>query len=97
MPSAFNNLCATVRLLLLNSVLMGYGGAGLMAVFSALNGIAGFGECVTLGIPAAGSAMLAVFSGERDYGSCRLLLREEWKTGCLAGIAFSALCRCCPG
>lgn len=97
MPSAFNNLCATVKLLLLNSVLMGYGGAGLMAVFSAINGIAGFGECVTLGIPAAGSAMLAVFSGERDNGSCRLLLREEWKTGCLAGIVFSALCLALSG
>ncbi|MBR4204400.1 MAG: hypothetical protein IKQ92_02890 [Clostridia bacterium] len=91
-PSAFNNLCATVRLLFVNAMLMGYGGAGLVAVFTAVNGIWGFGECVTLGVPAAGSGMMGVFSGERDNGSCRLLLREEWKFGCVGGGVFLALC-----
>ncbi len=91
-PSAFNNLCATVRLLIINGILMAYGGVELVAVFTAINGIWGFGECVTLGVPAAGGAMLGVFSGERDNGSCRLLLREEWKTGCIAGGIFLALC-----
>ena len=91
-PSAFNNLCSTVRLLIINSMLMAHGGAGLVAVFTAVNGIWGFGECITLGVPAAGSAMLGVFSGERDNGSCRLLLHEEWKTGCIAGGIFLALC-----
>ena len=96
-PSAFNNLCATVRLLIVNALLMGYGGAELVAVFTALNGIWGFGECVTLGVPAAGGAMLGVFSGEKDNGSCRLLLREEWKTGCIAGIVFLLLCMALSG
>ena len=45
-PSAFNNLCSTVRLLIVNTMLMAYGGAGLVAVFTAVNGIWGFGECV---------------------------------------------------
>ncbi len=96
-PSAFNNLCATVRLLIVNALLMAYGGAGLVAVFTALNGIWGFGECVTLGVPAAGGAMLGVFSGEKDNGSCRLLLREEWKTGCIAGVVFLLLCMALSG
>ena len=96
-PSAFNNLCSTVRLLIVNSLLMACGGAGLVAVFTAVNGIWGFGECVTLGVPAAGSAMLGVFSGERDNGSCRLLLREEWKIGCIAGGIFLILCAALSG
>ena len=96
-PSAFGNLCSTVRLLIVNSMLMAHGGAGLVAVFTAVNGIWGFGECVTLGVPAAGGAMLGVFSGERDNGSCRLLLREEWKTGCLSGCVFLALCAALSG
>ena len=87
-PSAFNNLCATVRLLVVNSLLMARGGAGLVAVFTAVNGISGFGDCVALGVPAAGGVMLSVFSGERDFGSCRLLLREEWKAGCFSGLGF---------
>ena len=96
-PSAFNNLCATIRLLIVNAMLMAHGGAELVAVFTAVNGIWGFGECVTLGVPAAGSGMLGVFSGERDNGSCRLLLREEWKTGWIAGSVFLALCAALSG
>ncbi|MBQ3705931.1 MAG: hypothetical protein II888_05685 [Clostridia bacterium] len=90
-PSAFNNLCATVRLLIINGILLRHGGSGLVAVFTAVNGLSGFGDCVTLGVPAAGGVMLSVFSGEKDHGSCRLLLREEWKTGCVSGAVFLVL------
>ena len=96
-PSAFNNLCATVRLLIINGLLMTYGGTALVAVFAAVNGIWGFAECITLGVPAAGGAMLGVFSGEHDNGSCRLLLREEWMTGCAAGGVFLVLCTALSG
>ena len=96
-PSAFNNLCSTVRLLTVNALLMAHGGVELVAAFTAVNGIWGFGECVTLGVPASGGAMLGVFSGERDNGSCRLLLREEWKIGCIAGGVFLALCLALSG
>ena len=96
-PSAFNNLCSTVWLLIVNTMLMAYGGAGLVAVFTAVNGIWGFGQCITLGVPAAGGSMLGVFSGERDNGSCRLLLRVEWKFGCIAGCIFVVLCAALSG
>lgn len=96
-PSAFNNLCSTIRLLIINGLLMMNGGTELVAVFTAVNGIWGFGECITLGVPAAGSAMLGVFSGERDNGSCRLLLKEEWKIGCISGCVFLALCAAMSG
>ena len=91
-PSAFNNLCATARLLAVNALLMAHGGPGLVAVFTAINGLSGFADCVTLGVPAAGGAMLGVFSGERDNGSCRLLLREEWRIGCFSAGIFLVLC-----
>ena len=96
-PSAFNNLCATVRLLAVNAMLMAHGGAGLVAVFTAVNGLSGFADCVTLGVPAAGGAMLGVYSGERDNGSCRLLLREEWRVGCFSAGVFLVLCAALSG
>lgn len=96
-PSAFNNLCATGRLLIVNAMLMAHGGGELVAVFTVVYGIWCFGECVTQGVPAAGGAMLGVFSGERDNGSCRLLLREEWKIGCIACGVFAALCAALSG
>ena len=91
-PSAFNNLCSTIRLIIINHMLTIIGGGTLVAVFSAVNGIAGFAECITLGIPAAGAAMLGVFCGERDNGSTYILLKTEWRIGCILGVIFFALC-----
>ena len=96
-PSAFSNLCATLRLLAVNALLMAHGGTGLVAVFTAINGLSGFADCVTLGVPVAGGAMLGVFSGEQDNGSCRLLLWEEWKIGCFSAGVFMALCMALSG
>jgi putative MATE family efflux protein len=91
-PSALNNLFSTIRLLLINRMLMRYGGGTMVAVFTAVNGIAGFGECITLGIPQAASAMLGVYSGEKDNGSCALLVKLEWFTGCVFAGIFLVVC-----
>ena len=91
-PSALNNLFSTMRLLMINSILMRAGGSTAVAVFTAVNGIAGFGECITLGIPQAASAMLGVYSGERDNGSCTLLVKLEWILGCIYAGIFFLLC-----
>lgn len=91
-PSALNNLFSTIRLLMINSLLMRDGGGTAVAVFTAVNGIAGFGECITLGIPQAASAMLGVYSGERDNGSCALLVKLEWTLGCIYAGFFFLLC-----
>lgn len=92
MPSALNNLFSTMRLLMINSMLMRTGGSTAVAVFTAVNGIAGFGECITLGIPQAASAMLGVYSGERDNGSCALLVKLEWISGAIYAGIFFVLC-----
>lgn len=91
-PSALNNLLSTIRLLMINSMLMHYGGSAAVAVFTAVNGMAGFGECITLGIPQAASAMLGVYSGERDNGSCAILVKLEWTLGCICAGIFALLC-----
>lgn len=91
-PSALNNLFSTIRLLMINSMLMHDGGGAAVAVFTAVNGIAGFGECITLGIPQAASAMLGVYSGERDNESCTILVKLEWIIGCIYSGIFFLLC-----
>lgn len=90
-PSALNNLLSTIRLLIINAILLSYGGGSLVAVFTAVNGIAGFGECITLGIPQAASPMLGVFSGEKDNGSCALLVKLELITGGICSVLFFAI------
>lgn len=91
-PSALNNLLATIRLLIVNAVLLSYGGSAEVAVFTAVNGIAGFGECITLGIPQAASPMLGVFSGEQDNESCMLLVKIELLTGAIGSVIFLLIC-----
>lgn len=91
MPSALNNLFSAIRLIILNDMLLRYGGGDMVAVFTAVNGIAGFGECITLGIPQAASAILGVYSGEKDNGSCALLVKLEWLSGCACSGFFFVL------
>ena len=91
-PSALNNLLSTVRLLIINSILLRYFGGHEVAVFTAVSGIAGFAECITLGVPQAAGAMLGVFCGEQDNGSCSLLVRVELISGAVYSVLFAALC-----
>ena len=81
MPSAFNNLFQALRIMAINLLLMHTMGSGIIAVFSAVNGVASFTESVLFGVPQAASAMQGSFAGDRDYGSMKLLLRQQIKYG----------------
>lgn len=86
-PSAFNNLCATIRILIINSVLLSVGGGILVAVFTALNGLYSVGECIILGVPQAATAMIGVYCGERDNKSCEIILKYQiYIASILSGI-----------
>lgn len=89
-PSALNNLFQTLRLLAVNALLQQAGGTTLVAAFTAVNCISAFSLCVVDGVPQAASAMLGVYSGERDNGSALLLIRRQWRTGVICCAVFSA-------
>lgn len=90
-PSALNNLFQTLRLLAVNSMLLAAGGSELVAAFTAVNCIFAFSLSVVDGVPQAASAMLGIYSGERDNDSAALLIRREWRTGALCCAAFAAV------
>ena len=90
-PSALNNLLQTLRLLAVNALLMGAGGSELVAVFTAVNCISAFSLSVVDGVPQAASAMLGIYSGERDNDSAALLIQRERRTGLLCCGAFAAV------
>ena len=56
-PSALNNLFQTLRVMVVNTLLLQHGGSGLVAAFTAVNCISAFEESVTGGVPQAASAM----------------------------------------
>lgn len=90
-PSAFNNLFQTLRVTVINMLLLSYGGSEMVAAFTAVGCISAFSESVTAGVPQAASAMLGIYNGERDNKSARLLLVREVKSGVPYCLLFSLL------
>lgn len=89
-PSALNNMFQTVRLLIVNAFFLQYGGAAMVAAFTAVNGVLAFSECVTGGVPQAASAMLGSYVGDRDNASAAMLMKRQWRSGLLGCAVFSA-------
>ena len=90
-PAALNNLMQTFRLLIVNGLLMSYGGTEAVAVFTVVNGIAAFSEAVASGVPQAASAMLGVYNGEHDNRSAAILLKLEFVSGAVYSAVFGAV------
>lgn len=90
-PSALNNLFQTLRVMVVNTLLLQSGGSGLVAAFTAVNCISAFEESVTGGVPQAASAMLGIYSGEYDNKSACLLLARQVKSGIPYCLLFSIM------
>ncbi|MCR4841760.1 MAG: hypothetical protein K5840_00685, partial [Eubacterium sp.] len=90
-PAASNNFLQSVRLLLINGLLLSSGGNILVAEFTVINAIYAFAESVTVGVPQAGAAMLGVYHGERDGDSIKILMEKQWKYGVVLAAVFGVL------
>lgn len=90
-PSAANNLFQTLRVSVVNTLLLNYCGSETVAAFTAVNCICAFAESVTSGVPQAASAMLGIYHGEHDNESTRLLMKRQLKSGLPCALIFSAV------
>jgi len=90
-PSATNNLFQTLRVSVINALLLRYCGSEIVAAFTAVNCVAAFEESVISGVPQAASAMLGIYSGEYDNESTRMLMRRQLKSGIPCSLVFSAV------
>lgn len=90
-PSAANNLFQTLRVSVINMLLLRYCGSNTVAAFTAVNCIAAFEESVTSGVPQAASAMLGIYNGEHDNESTRMLMARQLKSGIPYSLLFSAI------
>lgn len=90
-PSAMNNLFQAFRILIINHMIMSHYGSLMVAVFTAVNGVASFAECILVGVPQAATAMLGSFAGDHDRNSIQLLMRNQIKIGIMLDVAFGLL------
>lgn len=90
-PAALNNLMQTLRIFMINYILVLYGNTMYVAIFAAVNCISEFSLCLIQGVPQAASAMLGIYCGEQDNGSTRILMRLQWKYGKLYALIFGTI------
>lgn len=72
-PAAVNNLLAMARMVLLNRLLMRYGGSGWVAVFTLAGSLADFALCVLNGVPQTASPLIGVYRVEKNNVALRRL------------------------
>jgi Na+-driven multidrug efflux pump len=90
-PSAVANFCDTIKLLILNAVILLRGGETAVAVWAVLNSLSEFSLCIVLGVPRAAAPMIGVFGASHENSGIRILINLQLKVGlCMAG-AFSLI------
>ncbi|MEI6101714.1 MAG: MATE family efflux transporter, partial [Eubacteriales bacterium] len=85
-PIAMDNLFTAVRVVFLNMILLAAGGSTYVSVFAVATSISEFMLCILYGVPQTASAIIGVYSGERDYPGIRILVKRQF----LAGIPIIA-------
>jgi Na+-driven multidrug efflux pump len=90
-PSAIANFCDAIKLLVLNAVILLYGGETAVAVWAVLNSLSEFSLCIILGVPRAASPMIGVFGASRENSGTRILIKLQVKVGLCMATMFSLL------
>ncbi|MBR3241951.1 MAG: hypothetical protein IKF90_04520 [Parasporobacterium sp.] len=90
-PAALGNLFDAVKLLLLNILILRFGGEESAAIWAALNILSELSLVIILGVPRAGAPMIGVYNSSRENGGIRILIKLEIKTGLLFTAVFSIL------
>lgn len=89
-PSAMGNLVDTVKLLLLNSIILSTGGTSAAAVWAALNSLSEFSVALVSGVPQAAAPMTGVYYAAKENSALRILMELQFRTGMLLGALYAA-------
>lgn len=90
-PMAANNLCSSLRIMLLNGIMNLVGGSSMVAAFAVTNSLNEFSICIQNGVPQSGSAMLGIYQGEQDPVSVKKLLKIQLECGLILSSVFAAV------
>ena len=85
-PFAANNLFSALRISLINIVLLAAGGNPYVTVFTVVNSLSEFALCVINGVPQTASAIIGIYSGERDNSGIRIILRKQLSAGIILSL-----------
>ena len=90
-PQALGNLYDTIKLLVLNSLILSFYGEGCSAVWAAVNTICEVSLIIVLGTARAAFPLTAAFFSSKENSGVRILTKLAMKTGIMLSLIFTAL------
>lgn len=96
-PSALSNFLETIRLILLNRILIEAGGNLWVAIFTILCSMSDFSLCFISGIPQTASPLVGIYCGEKNNTALRRLMRVQLIYGAVIVLPFALLVALLPG
>lgn len=90
-PLALGNLYTVIRVRILNSVFLTYGGSLALAAYACANNVSIIGMALISGIAQTVAPIVGVLYGERDGAGIRSIAKKAVKVGLLATLCFGGL------
>jgi len=90
-PTALNNFLDFIKLLLLNGIILYYGGTSALAVWAVLNCLSEFAMSITSGVPQAAAPMSGTYYSARENSGLRIIVKLQVKAGLLLTAAYAAV------
>lgn len=87
-PMGANNLASALRVLILNAILLSFGGSTYVSIFAVVNSICEFSICIVSGVPQGASGLIGVFNGEKNVAGVKELFRLQIKYGMTMMLPF---------
>ena len=91
LPIALGNICDTVKVFIINSIILRYYGTTNVFVLSILSSISELSICITSGVSSAAGPMIANYYSARENTSIRSLMKLQFLIGSALTSGF-AIC-----
>ena len=90
-PNGCNNLFNALKIMVINSIILGIGAAAYLPVFTLVKNVSDLMSGVIIGVASALMPIVGVYFGEKDHGSIRRVCRKALQIG---GGIYAGSSRC---
>lgn len=89
-PTALNNFLDFIKLLLLNGIILYYGGTSALAVWAVINCLSEFALSITSGVPQAAAPMSGTYYSARENSGLRIIIMLQIRAGLVLTAVYAA-------
>ena len=89
-PTALNNFLDFIKLLLLNGIILYYGGTLALAVWAVINCLSEFALSIISGVPQAAAPMSGTYYSARENSGLRIIIKLQVRAGLILTAVYAA-------